>query len=96
MAAYLFAEVTKIVDAEKYQRYIDAARPLVEQAGGEYLAVTDHAVAPGAASHPVRVVLIRFPSRAAMEGCFGSPEYRAIAPLREHSIESRALVFEGE
>jgi uncharacterized protein (DUF1330 family) len=44
---------------------------------------------------PERIVVIVFDSMETWEGCFKSAEYRKIAPLREKSAETRALVVEG-
>ena len=38
---------------------------------------------------------IAFPDRATLERCFGSEEYRAVAPLREQSVEASAVIVDG-
>ena len=96
MAAYLLAEIQRIIDPATYERYVQAARPIVERHGGAYVLRSDRVSALSAASKPERVLLIRFPDRQALASCFSSREYMEIAPLRERSTESRALVIEDE
>jgi len=96
MSAYLLAEIQHIRDPATYQRYVEAARPIVEKHGGTYLLRSDKVSAISGLSSPERVLLIRFPDQQTLAACFGSKEYKEIAPLREQSTESRALVIEDE
>ena len=41
------------------------------------------------------MILIRFPSRQALDDCFGSEEYRQIMKKRMDSVDARAVVVEG-
>jgi uncharacterized protein (DUF1330 family) len=45
--------------------------------------------------NPERVILIEFDSLERVQACFRSPEYLQLAPLRERSTMSRAIVVEG-
>jgi uncharacterized protein (DUF1330 family) len=45
--------------------------------------------------HPERIVVIAFDSMEQLRACFASPEYRAIAPLREGSTNSRSIIAKG-
>lgn len=45
--------------------------------------------------NPARVVIVEFDTLAAMGAFVGSPEYRALAPLREASTETRAIALES-
>ncbi len=96
MAAYLLAEIQRIIDPALYERYVNAARPIVEQHGGTYVFCSDRVSAVSNESKPERVLLVRFPDRQALASCFSSQEYTEIAPLRERSTQSRALVIEDE
>ena len=40
------------------------------------------------------MIIIEFPSRAALDACFSSEEYRAIAGERESSVDARAVIAE--
>ena len=44
---------------------------------------------------PQRIILIKFDSIDQVHDCFTSPEYLALAPLREESTTSRAIIIEG-
>ena len=96
MAAYLLAEIQRITDPEMYRRYVDAARPIVVKHGGAYMVCSDKVETFSGESAPERVLLIRFPDRQSLAACFQSKEYTEIAPLRETSTDSRALVMEDE
>jgi len=39
--------------------------------------------------------IIEFDNFEALRNCFGCPEYRATAPLREKSTKGRAIAVEG-
>jgi uncharacterized protein (DUF1330 family) len=45
--------------------------------------------------HPERVVVIVFETIEQLRKCFRSSEYLALAPLRERSTRSEAIVVEG-
>jgi uncharacterized protein (DUF1330 family) len=94
VATWFLAEIQRITDRAAYKRYVDAARPLVEQHGGSYVLRSDRVSAVSGESSPERVVLTRFPDRQSLAACFSSQAYAEIAPLRERSTESRALVIE--
>jgi uncharacterized protein (DUF1330 family) len=42
-----------------------------------------------------RTVIIEFPSRAAAEAWYGSPDYQAILPLRLQSMTCNAIIVDG-
>ena len=94
MAAYLYIEIHRIRDPVEYQRYVAAARPIVQSHGGRYVLTSERVWAFSGDAPPARVVLIRFPNQQTLRQCFGSAEYGAIAPLRELAAESRAIVIE--
>jgi uncharacterized protein (DUF1330 family) len=43
----------------------------------------------------MRIILIEFDTAEQVERCFGSAEYLALAPLREQSTTSRAIIVDG-
>ncbi len=43
----------------------------------------------------MRSVVIAFDSMEDLKKCFTSPEYLAVAPLREMSTETRSVILEG-
>lgn len=61
---------------ELYDEYIREVKPIVEGFGGEYLVRTEQIISLHPERTPQRVIVIRFPSRQALDDCF-SPFYRA-------------------
>ena len=85
----------EVVDAETYAEYVAQAPATVEQYGGRYL-VRGGAVTPLAGDwEPQRLVVIEFPTMERFQEWLTSPEYSAIAPLRERSTKGKAIVVEG-
>jgi uncharacterized protein (DUF1330 family) len=95
MAAYMIIEI-EVLDRETYSRYVAQVRDVVEQHGGRYLAHGGNVTAMSGDWKPERVILIEFGSARQARECFASPEYEAIAPLREKSARTRAIIVDGE
>jgi uncharacterized protein (DUF1330 family) len=94
MAVYMILEI-EVVDAETYGEYVGQAPATVEQYGGRYL-VRGGAVTPLAGGwDPQRLVVIEFPTMERFQEWLTSPEYTAIAPLRERSTKGKVIVVEG-
>lgn len=94
MAAYFIAHGT-VKDAAKLEEYVAAAAPLVEAAGGEFVAVGDvKAVLVG--DHPFqRATIFRFPTAAAARQWFDTVEYQTrCAPLRKEAADFVFLIME--
>jgi uncharacterized protein (DUF1330 family) len=94
MAHYAIIEIT-VHDRDTYMQYIEQVRPMVERNGGRYLARGGEVTPFVGGWKPERVILIEFPSAEAAQRCFGSAEYRAVAPLRERSTDGRAIFVAG-
>ncbi len=82
MAVYMILEI-EVVDAETYAEYVQQAPATVEQYGGRYLVRGGAITALAGDWDPQRMVIIEFPSMERFQEWLTSPEYRAIAPLRE-------------
>ena len=94
MAVYLIIEIT-VKDRELYARYIEKVPAVIERHGGRYL-VRGGKVTPFSGNwEPERIVVVEFETMEQAERCFGSPEYRELAPLREKSTLSRGIIVEG-
>ena len=94
MPVYLIADIW-IHDSQRYAQYTDQAQRIIAQHGGHYL-VRGGAVTPLSGDwHPERMIVISFDSMEHLRACFASPQYRAIAPLREESTTSRSIIVEG-
>ena len=78
-----------------YEEYIRRVKPLVESFGGEYLVRSEHLEYGGGDWRPDRVIVIRFPDRAALDRCFGSPEYAEMKDLRIASVAASVVIAEG-
>lgn len=77
-----------------YDEYIRMVKPVVEKAGGRYLARSEKVSTMFGGECPDRVIIIEFESRSRLEACFSSAEYQAIKQLRENSVSSLALIIE--
>lgn len=77
-----------------YDEYIREVKPIVESYGGEYLVRTDRVTSLHPERTPQRVIIIRFPSRQALDECFASKEYQAIMHKRVDSVDARAVIVE--
>jgi uncharacterized protein (DUF1330 family) len=92
MTAYLVANVT-VRNAEDMEAYAAAAGPTLAAHGGELIldgrlseTLTGTWEAPG-------VALVSFPSAEAARTWYHSPEYQALAPLRESAAEMDIALF---
>jgi uncharacterized protein (DUF1330 family) len=94
MPVYMIIEI-KAFDNGMYSEYVKKVKPLVEKHGGRYLARGGKVSPFEGGWDPGRIIVIEFDSMEKWEKCFKSPEYRKIAPLREKSVETRAIVVEG-
>lgn len=97
MAVYVIIDIS-IQDAARqadYTQYIEKVRPIVERHGGQYLARGGKITPIVGDWNPERIILIEFPSSEHVERWWASPEYKAIAGLRESATQARAILVEG-
>jgi uncharacterized protein (DUF1330 family) len=72
----------------RYDDYLEAARPLVEDVGGHYVSprfVPELAVEGGL--HPDLVFIGRYPSREALVEVISDPRYAEAARIRSEAVE---------
>ena len=94
MPVYLLIEI-EVTDPERYSEYVASVFEVVSKHGGRYL-VRGGQVTPVAGGwNPERVIVIEFESIERLRGCFSSPEYLDLSPLRDQSTESRAIILDG-
>ena len=94
MTVYMIIEI-KITNIALYAEYVDRVDDIVVQHGGRYL-VRGGEVTPVAGGwSPERMIIIEFPSREMLNGCFNSRVYKALAPLREQSTIGKAIIVDG-
>ena len=94
MSVYMIIEI-QVVEPEGYDRYVKSVRGIVEHYGGRYLVRGGEIVPVSGQWRPERIVLIEFDNLEQVQACFQSAEYGGLAPLRERSTVSRAIVVEG-
>jgi uncharacterized protein (DUF1330 family) len=94
MTAYAIFDVD-IRDMTRYQEYMKAVKPVIEAAGGKYLARGGaHKVYEGD-WQPRRIVLFEFPSIAALDAFYHGPAYADLKPIRESCSTARLVAVEG-
>jgi uncharacterized protein (DUF1330 family) len=91
---YLIAEVT-VLNETIYSEYAAKAKGIVEKYNGRYLVRGGRIVPLEGGWNPQRVVVMEFPDINDAQAWYASPEYKAIAPLREQSTTSKAILVKG-
>lgn len=91
MALYLIFE-NEIHDAEAYERYKVAVKPMVEAAGGEYLTRDGKVDVLVGDWHPKRVIIFKWPDQESLDSFMSSPEYAPWKKLRESVSTTHSMV----
>ena len=95
MSIYVILD-NQIHDSEAYDRYKTAVRPMVEAAGGEYLARDGRIDVIAGDWNPNRVVIFRWPSQEALDAFLSSEDYQPWKELRESvTTTNTVVVVEG-
>jgi uncharacterized protein (DUF1330 family) len=94
MAAYWIGQHA-ITDAAGFDEYLRQVIPMIERHGGRYLTRAGaHEVLEGE-WRPNRVVVVEFPSMAALKGWYGSPEYRPLIAMRRAVATDLLVAVDG-
>jgi uncharacterized protein (DUF1330 family) len=94
MAAYLIVDVD-IKDAVAYEDYKAKVPAFIRKHGGEYLVRGGaHEVLEGD-WQPTRLVLFRFPDKAAVMAFINDAGYQPLAALRHRIADTDIVVVEG-
>jgi uncharacterized protein (DUF1330 family) len=94
VSIYMVIEI-EVKDKGLYSEYVEKVHEVVIKHGGQYL-VRGGQVTPLSGNwSPERVIIIEFETIEHLKRCFGSEEYRTLAPLRENSTLSRSIVVES-
>ncbi|NVK44397.1 MAG: DUF1330 domain-containing protein [Oceanospirillaceae bacterium] len=94
MAAYAIFDVD-IYDLERYQDFMAQVKPVLEAAGGRYLARGGaHKVYEGD-WNPRRIVLFEFPSMDLLEEFYFSDVYQGLKSIRDECSSGRVVAVEG-
>ena len=92
--AYAIVDL-EVFDIEKYLVYQKAIKPLVESADAHYLARGGEFKVLEGDYQPHRLILIEFPSLAAMEDFYDSDAYQGLEPQRRACSSARILGVKG-
>ena len=92
--AYAIAEIN-VTNPVMYRKYIAAVSPIVAHFGGAYIVRAGRIVPVEGKAPAGRFIVIEFPSLVVARRFESSPEYRAIAPLRQRTSQSRIFLVEG-
>lgn len=93
MSVYMIIDST-VKDRKKYQHYIDLVAPIVEKYGGRYHVRGENVRYLGTWK-PDRIIVIEFPTEDNIQRWLASPEYKAIAHLREEGAETQSIIVDG-
>ena len=94
MAGYFVANYT-ITNQAEYKEYLAAVGPTLKAHGAENI-VVDRDSEPLEGSAGQVTIVLRFATKAAAEGWYQSPEYRAIRHLRTDNTEGIGVIAEGK
>ncbi len=95
MAVYMIIEAKEVMNKAGYGEYIKKVPQIIEKFGGKYLARGGNIKVVSGDWKPARVIIVEFESMEKFDAWWNSPQYRAIASLREQSAKTNAIVIEG-
>ena len=95
MSVYMIVEALEVMDKKKYGEYIRKVPATIERFGGRYLVRGGEVTLVHGGWKPSRLIIVEFASMDTFNAWFHSPEYGAIAPLREQGARTNAIVLEG-
>jgi uncharacterized protein (DUF1330 family) len=94
MAAYLIVDVN-LADPAAYETYKAQVPALIARHGGEYLVRGGTLEVLEGDWHPTRLVLFRFPNRAAIHAFMTDPDYAPLKALRLSIATTSAIAVDG-
>ncbi len=95
MSVYMIVEAKKVIDEKKYSAYIKQVPKTIEKFGGKYLARGNQVEVISGNWKPERLIIVQFDSFDQFNRWWNSPDYRAVAPLREQGAKVNAIVVRG-
>ena len=81
---------------ESYQRYVEECKPLIEKRGGRILYRAQGRTTLIGPDSWDEVVLVMYPSRAALIDMLESEEYKAVRTYREDALQDSRLYMTTE
>ena len=94
MSAYAIMDV-QIHDIGEYMEYMSRIGPLLEAAGARYLVRGGPFTVLEGDYEPNRLVLVEFPSLAAVEDFHASEAYEALREQRDRCSHTRLIAVSG-
>ncbi len=94
MPVYMIIEI-EIKNNQLYSKYVEKVPKVIEKYGGRYLIRGGKVTSLFGNWNPERIILIEFESVEMVQNCFKSSEYLELAPLREQSTITKAIIVEG-
>lgn len=94
MPAYVLVDL-HVHDPAVYESYKAAVTPTIHAHGGKYLVRGGQHTTLDGTWKPNRLVVLEFPSRAAAEGWFNSPEYKKAKAFRLRSATGSLVLVDG-
>jgi len=91
---YIIAQVD-VTNPQQYAEYAKLTPPLVEKAGGRFLARGGQTASLEGPAPRSRVVIIEFPSFERAQAFYYSPEYVAVRKLREGAAVAQFVAVDG-
>ncbi len=91
--AYWIAHIT-VADPAAYEAYRSLGPGILAAHGGKYLVRAGAQEVVEGTARP-RTVIIEFPSLAAAQACYNSPEYQAAKALRANASNGDLCIVEG-
>jgi len=91
MSVYMVIEI-KVNNPSMYNKYIKTVPDIIEKYGGKYVVRSEDINTLSGDWDPERIIIIKFKNEKQIQECFSSEEYQEIAPLRENSTESKAIL----
>ena len=96
MSVLFIAEIADVADPARHAEYVRRAG-FQESSRGTAGNTSSGAATPRAVFggwNPPRLIVIEFPDERAARACFDSEDYKRIAPFREGSTRSRAVLVD--
>jgi uncharacterized protein (DUF1330 family) len=91
----LFIAISTITDRDKLNEYLAGAPASLAGRQIEILAFTESGEDIEGAAPGSRVVVLKFPDKAAAMDWYNSPEYQAVVPLRLAGTDGFAILCDG-
>lgn len=91
----MLVEIT-VKDQALYNQYLEQIPPVIRKYQGHYVVRSSNITSVAGGWKPDRIIMMEFDTLHELLACFRSPEYVALAPLREQSAVTRSIVIEDE